>query len=155
MSTGFKHLIRCRCVMPQFKNLPEPPVHQFVAFSVVDDTDLVKAKFAQCNNCGVIHKVVDICKSEIVQSRESMDSLIKIDDIKTGLPQNLSAILENNGADLATWESAQFIWENEKWGEVVVLSSDTESGTRQGKYVQIIGKNLFKVSTFTREEYAR
>lgn len=155
MPTGLKHLIRCRCVMPQFKNLPEPPVHQFVVFSIVDDSDVVKSKFSQCNNCGVIHKVIDICKSEIIQSRESMGSLINIDDIKPSLPQNLVAILESNGADLATWEASQFIFENEKWGEFVVLNSDAESGLRQGKYVQIIGKNLFKVGTFSREEYIK
>ena len=155
MPTGLKHLIRCRCVMPQFKNLPEPPVHQFVVFSIVDDSDVVKSKFSQCNNCGVIHKVVDICKSEIIQNRESMGSLINIDDIKPSLPQNLVAILESNGADLATWEASQFIFENEKWGEFVVLNSDAESGLRQGKYVQIIGKNLFKVGTFSREEYIK
>lgn len=155
MSTGIKHLIRCRCVMPQFKNLPEPPVHQFVVFSVIDDSDNAQVKFAQCNNCGVIHKVTDVCKSEIIQNRESMGSLLKIDDIKTSLPQNLVAILESNDADLPTWEFAQFIYETEKWGQHVVLNSDIESGTRQGKYVQIIGKNLFKVGTFSREEYAR
>ena len=141
--------------MPQFKNLPEPPVHQFIVFSIVDDSDVVKSKFSQCNNCGVIHKVVDICKSEIIQNRESMGSLINIDDIKPSLPQNLVAILESNGADLATWEASQFIFENEKWGEFVVLNSDAESGLRQGKYVQIIGKNLFKVGTFSREEYIK
>jgi len=155
MSNGLKHLIKCRCVMPQFKNLPEPPVHQFVVFSVINDDDTVQVKFSQCNNCGIIHKVTDICKSEIIQNRESMGSILKIEDIKPSLPQNLITILESNVADLATWEASQFIYENEKWGQYVVLNSDSEAGTRQGKYVQIIGKNLFKVGTFSREEYAK
>lgn len=151
---GTKHLIRCRCVLPQFKKMADPPVHQFVAFSVINDDDIVVPKFVQCNNCGILHKVVDICKSEIVQ-RESMDSLVTIDDIRTALPENLSKILDMNKVDIATWEAAQFIYENKRWGEFVVLTSDVESGTRQGKYLRILGENMFKVDAFTREEYAK
>ena len=80
---------------------------------------------------------------------------MKIEDIKLGLPQNLANILETNSADLATWELANFIYENKKWGELVVLTADTDSGTRHGKYVQIIGENLFKVNVFSREEYVK
>ena len=155
MSSGFKHLIRCRCVLPQFKNLPEPPVHQFVVFSIVDDNDKVKVKFSQCNNCGVIHKIVDICKSEIIQHKEEMISIVNIEDIKHSIPQNLSKILESNMADLPTWEAAQFYYDNKLWGNFVVLNSDYEGESRQGKYVQIIGENLFKVSNFSREEYVK
>lgn len=155
MLTGMKHLVRCRCVMPQFKNLPEPPQHQFVVFSVIQDNDRVIPKFAQCNNCGVIHKVTDLCKSEIIFNKEESGSIMKIEDIKLGLPQNLANILETNSADLATWELANFIYENKKWGELVVLAADTDSGTRHGKYVQIIGENLFKVNVFSREEYVK
>ena len=154
MSTGLKHLIRCRCVMPQFKNLHEPPVHQFIVFSVLDDDDKLVPKFNQCNNCGLVHKVVDVCRSEIT-TRENMGSVLTIDDIKPSLAPNLIGILENNVADLTTWEHAQFIFENKRWGEFVVLSTDVESGTRQGKYLQVLGENLFKVNTFSREEYAR
>jgi hypothetical protein len=155
MPTGAKHLIKCRCVMPQFKNLHEPPAHQFVVFSAIDELDQVQPKFAQCNNCGVIHKVIDICKSEILMNKEDMGSILKIDDIKPGLPPNLSKILEINDVDLPTWEAANFIIENKKWGEFVVLTSDMEHGTRHGKYVQILGENLFKVNTFSREEIAK
>ena len=152
MPTGIKHLIRCRCVMPQFKQLHEPPVHQFVVFSVIDDDDKLTVKFSQCNNCGVIHKITDVCKSELIQARESMGSLLTIDDVKVGLPQNLVVILEGNGADLPTWEAARFILENKQWGNYTVLNTDSDSGIRQGKYLQIIGENLFKVNTFAREE---
>jgi hypothetical protein len=141
--------------MPQFKSMPEPPAHQFVVFSVIDDADRVQTKFAQCNNCGVIHKVTDICKSEILASREDMGSLLTIDEVKAGLPKNLVAILEANNVDLPTWEFASFIYENKRWGEFVVLTTDSEHGTRQGKYVQILGESLFKVNSFSREEYAR
>lgn len=155
MPTGVKHLIKCRCVLPQFKSLHEPPTHQFVVFSVVDDADRVTNKFAQCNNCGVIHKVIDICKSEILSNKEDMSSILSIDDLKSGLPANLAKILEMNNSDLPSWEACSFIMENKKWGNFVVLTTDFENGTRQGKYVQILGENLFKVNTFTREEFIK
>lgn len=151
MPSGLKHLITCRCVLPQFKQRPNPPPHQFTVFSIVDDNDVVRVRFEQCNNCGIIHKVIDVCKSEIV-SREAMNSLQTIDDIKSCMNPRLANLLEANNVDLATWQAAQFIVENRRWGEFVVLSSDEQEGMRQGKYLMIIGENMFKVDTFTRDE---
>lgn len=152
MATGLKHLITCRCVLPQFKRMQNPVDHQFVVFSVVKDDGVVEPKFAQCNNCGVIHKVIDICRSEIVVGKEAMGSLISIEDIKASLPGNLVNILESNDADLSSWEAAQFAIENKDWGSFVVLSTDEESGLRQGKYVRIMSPTMFKIESFTREE---
>lgn len=152
MPTGQKHLIACRCVLSQFKQLSSPPRHQFIVFSIIDDDDKVKIKFAQCNNCGLIHKVTDICKSEIIHTKESMTSLITVDDIKMSLPTNLVMILESNNADLPTWEATQFFYEQKNWGMFIVLSTDVDSDLRQGKYVRLLGENLFKVEPYTREE---
>jgi len=152
MPKGQKHLVRCRCVLTQFKRSPDPPIHQFVVFSVIGDDDKVQVRFAQCNNCGVIHKVIDICKSEIVMARDSMTSLITVDDIKPSLPEGLRALLESNHADLATWEAVQFLIANQQWGNFVVVSSDVEEDVRQGKYVRIMGESLYRVESFTRNE---
>lgn len=151
MAQGLKHLVTCRCVLPQFKRMDNAPAHQFVVFSVINDDGTLQPKFAQCNNCGIVHKVTDLCRSEVVP-RESMGSLVTIDDIKTGLPPQLASILDVNQADLATWEMAQFILENKQWGNFVVLSTDEVDGLRQGKYVRILGENMFKVESFSREE---
>ena len=152
MTTGHKHLIKCSCVLSQFKKLNNPPQHQFVVFSVIDENDVVKQKYAQCPNCGIIHKVTEIGKSEIIKNKEVMSSIITINDIKSSLNQSLVSILENNHADIASWEMAQFICENKKWGEFVVLVTESEAQIKQGKYVRILGENLFKVENFSREE---
>lgn len=153
MSFGFKHLVTCRCVLPQFKRLkPEPPRHQFVVFSIINDDDSIKQKFAQCNNCGVIHKVTGICLSTIMIGKEDMKSIITIDDIRLSLPQQLANILDANDVDLATWEASQFFYENKDWSAFVVLNTDEEDGLRQGKYLRILGENLFKIEAFEREE---
>lgn len=151
MATSLKHLITCRCVLPQMKRRDDPPQHQFVVFSVIEDDGSFRIRFSQCNNCGIIHKVTEVNRSEIV-TRESMGSLPTIDDIKPNLPPRLVDVLEANAVDLATWETAQFIIDNKHWGDFVVLSTDEEDGLRQGKYVRIMGENLIKVETFTREE---
>ena len=149
---GQRHLIQCRCVLQQYKNSANPIRHQFMVFSIINDKDEVLPKYAQCNNCGLIHKVIDVCKSEVISGKEQSNSLLSIEDIKLSLPQNLSAILERSNVDLSTWELAQFIVENKSWGEFVILGVEEESGTRQGKYVRIMSESFFKVETFTRDE---
>lgn len=154
MPSGIKHLITCRCVLPQFKRAKDPPQHQFVVFSVVENNGDVRPKFAQCNNCGVVHKVKEINRSEIV-NRDAMRSLPTIDDLKVGMPPNLVGLLDANNAEISSYEMAQFIIDNEQWGAFIVLDTDEAEGLREGKYVMILGKNMFKVETFTREEEAR
>ena len=152
MASGQKHLVMCRCVLPQFKRVINPPSHQFVVFSIIDDDGRVRPKFVQCNNCGIVHRVIDVCRSEIIPGREHMSSIVSVDDLKTALPESLRAILESNDCDLPTWEAARFIYEEKRWGEFVVLSTDAADGLQQGKYVRILGDNLFKVESYVREE---
>lgn len=150
---GQKHLIKCRCVLPQFKNSsdPEKKQHRFIVFSEVVD-DVVKQKFAQCNNCGLIHKVVDICTSEIMPGKEAMSAILTIDDIKAGMNSNLAAILERHQCDLSTWEHAQYVMENKRWGDIIVLTNETEDNNKIVKYVRVLGETLFKVDSHIRQE---
>lgn len=152
MMLGYKHMVRCRCVLPQFKKMADPPQHQFAVFSVVDDDDKVKLKYAQCPNCGIIHRITEIGKSEVVQGREAMSTILSVNDVRTSLPEALVSILDGNQADLPTWEAAQFIYESKRWGDFVVLRTETEGGLKQGKYVRILGEKMFKVETFARED---
>jgi hypothetical protein len=138
--------------MQQFKRIKNAPSHQFVVFSVIDDDNKAIPKFAQCNNCGVIHKVIDVGKSEIMVGKEHMSSIVSISDMRMALPEKLVGLLEANSCDLPTWESVSFIIEHKRWGDIVVLASDSEAGLRQGKFVKIIGESLFKVESFAREE---
>ena len=146
---GQKHLIKCRCVLPQLKE--KAIVHQFLVFSEVQNGE-VKQKYAQCNNCGVIHKIVDICRSEIMNGKEAMSSIIGIDDIRSSLDTKMVSILDRHSCDLPTWEHAQFILENKKWGEFVVLTSDSEEESKTVKYVRIISEGIYKVDTHIRQD---
>lgn len=152
---GQKHLIKCRCILSQFKSKKDPPFHHFVVFSEINDDGSVKPKYSQCNNCGIIHKIIDICKSEILEKKENSNSIITIDDIKSSIHQNLSIILEKNNADLATWESCQFCLNNKLWGSKITITSEIENETRTGKVLTIIGESLFKIDSYSREEFIK
>lgn len=151
---GQRHLVSCRCVLPQFKGLADPPKHQFLVFSIIDKEDNVIPKHVQCNNCGLIHKVIDVCRSNIMAGKEAMSSIIGVEEIRASLPPNLVNILERNNVDITCWEQAQFILENKLWGEFVVLAAEEDSGSRHGKYVRIMSETFFKVENFSRDEDA-
>lgn len=150
MSCGQKHLIKCRCILPQFKKIVDPPPHQFIVFSIIQDDGTVLLKYSQCNNCGIIHKIIDICKSEIIIGKENMNSLITINDIRSSIHPNFVGVLEANFADLSTWEAIQHIVENKKWGEFVLLTTEIDDHEIHGKYIRILGESLCKVESFTR-----
>ena len=150
---GFRHLIECRCVLPQFKNRKDPLKHKFVVFSIVDENDVVEVKYSQCNNCGLIHKIVDICKSEIQPGKENSSSILTIDDIKLSLPRDLTYILEKYRLEVPSWEQARFIVENKRWGDFIILEQEDDGDTKQGKYVRILGESFFKVENFSRDEF--
>lgn len=153
---GIKHLIECQCVLPQFRNANPPVYHKFVVFSVINDSDSVINKVAQCNNCGILHKVFEIGKSEILTGDEDgASSVLTKDDIKMMLPSNVSNVLENYSADLSTWEQCLFNVENKKWDSPVVVSREVneDNGTSKGKIMRITEGGGVKLETFVDNIY--
>ena len=95
MARGVKHNIQCLCVLPQYRKTKDPPYHEFVVFSVIDDSDTVEEKYAQCNNCGAIHKIIDLCRSEIATDRAELVILTK-EDIKLMKETQLMKVLKES-----------------------------------------------------------
>jgi hypothetical protein len=81
-----------------------------------------------------------------------MNALLTIDDIKSSLPPRLAAILEQNGCDLPYWQEAQFIIANSLWGRGFNLFQEREGTTIIGKYIVILGENLYDIKPFERDE---
>ena len=148
---GIKHLVECQCILPQYKKDSNPPFHKFVVFSVIDDSDEVIEKFSQCNNCGIIHRVFDLCKSEIAVGHESLNSLPRIEDFKLMLPSSVVNVLDNYNAEIYTWEQAAFIINYEKVNESIILSSDEVKGKLQGKKLVYKGNSKFAIEPFVTE----
>jgi len=120
---------------------------------VIDDSDNVRVKFAQCDNCGIIHKVFEIGKSDVISNKETMGSITTIDDLKNSMPEKMVTLLEKNDvADVSSWEEAKFIIENEKWGNFIVLSKDSSESDTNVKLLRIVSKNIFIVENEVRTE---
>ena len=145
--------MQCHCILPQYRDRKDPVFHQFVVFSIIDDSDTCIPKYVQCNNCSVVHKVVDICRSELVVGRDELATVTNIDDISLTMHADVRNILETYNADIATWEYAQFILHNELWGTHLVLTKDMIDEDTQGKILVFSGSNKFNIETFLRKEY--
>lgn len=149
---GVKHLIQCHCMLPQYKNLPDPVFHKFVVFSIVGDDDEFIPKFSQCNNCGVIHKVVDACKSEIVRGSDESSAILTIDDIKMSLTKDIASILDVHKCDLATFEMTKFLYENSIWDYPIVISKETVDDVVQLKILTLLDEQRLKIESKLRED---
>jgi hypothetical protein len=124
-------------------------------FSVYDDeTNEFEVTFVQCTNCGVVHKVIDLCASAVLRGRDEMNSVITVDDVKNSVPPTMAAVLELHKADLPTWQQVAWIVEEKRWGSYAVLTSEYIDGTRQGKVMTILGETLYKITNFTNETVA-
>ena len=145
---ALKHLIECQCILPQYKKADNPAYHKFVVLSIIDEADNVFEKFAQCNNCGIVHKVYDICKSEIAVGHESLNSLPSKEDFRLMLPSGVTDILESYNCELFTWEHVAFITNNDQVGERIIISKDEIGGKLQGKFLTYQGNNRFIIEPF-------
>lgn len=146
-----KHLIRCRCFLPQFKEMDPPPDHQFVVFSELNSKGLITPHYAQCNNCLIIHKVFEVGVSQTLK-KETLMTLPTINDFKTKLPAQMVEILTEHACELHIWQEAYFILKHKLWGRFIILAKERDEDLILGKILQILGENLFNIETFERDE---
>lgn len=151
-SEGLKHLIECHCVLPQYRNAEPPVYHKFVVFSVIED-DNVEHKFVQCNNCSVVHKIIDICKSEVVAGLDFSSAITTLDEVKSGVPDEIAAHLERNKCDLATWENVLFNLENSLEGFEVPIAREENLGLTQIKVLVVNKQGKVRIKTESRNDY--
>jgi len=147
---GEKHLIQCHCVLPQYRKMEDPIFHKFVVYSRLDESGKAIPKLVRCNNCDALHRIIDICKSEIVIKIEDTDVVVDIEEIKLGLPEKLVKILEKNNCDYPTYEIIDHIFELESWGRDVVIARKTiENLKTHLKILNIKSENRFRIRSET------
>ena len=145
---GIKHLIECHCVMPQYRRDPKPKYHSFVVFSLIDESDTIITKHARCNNCGVIHNVIDVCKSEILAGQE-VGAVMTTQDCALMLPSGVKQMLEAYNCEVPDWEHALYILQNEKWGDFIIIHrEETEQGDLTGKLLKFNGPGNYRLEPF-------
>ena len=124
-----RHLIQCQCVLPQYKNMTKPLFHKFPVFSTFESNDeesiVFDKKYVKCNNCDVIHKVEDFCKSSINWGKENVSSLITTkEDLKFVIPDKILSVLELNNCDISIWENIYFFIENNIFNKDIIISKE-------------------------------
>ena len=137
--------------MPTLKNRSDPPLHEFVVFSVISNDKVVEST-AQCNNCGITHRVVDVCKSVIVSNSENSSSIITIEDIKISLPENVGNIMEANNKELADYQHLKFLIDDNDVTGFILLSKESIDGKNQGKILKYKGSGKFAIEPFSTQE---
>ena len=145
---GLKHLVECHCVLPQYRRRKDPPYHKFVVFSLIDDSETVIPKHARCNNCGVIHNIIDICKSEILLGQE-VGAVMNKQDCSLMLPAGIVQVLESYNCDVPDWEHALYILQNEKWDDFIIVDrEETSQGDITGKILKFFGPGNYRLEPF-------
>lgn len=143
---GIKHLIQCHCVLPQFRKSKNKVFHKIEVFSVFEEDDEIKEKFVICDNCGVVHKVFDLCKSEIQTNHESITSVRTIPEIKMSLDEDVSILLEKNNCHVSTWENIEFIIDNNLTDYPVIINRESVKGKTNVKILQLKNNGRFKIT---------
>jgi hypothetical protein len=145
---GVKHYIECHCVLPQYRSSKKPIYFGFNVFSKIDEGNNVVSKFSQCPNCGVIHNVIDLCKSEIISGKDESVMLRTISDIKLSVPENMVQLLDQHGCEFADYEKLEYILDHKAWNEYILLSKDYEDDNRVGKVLKFEESGKPRVEPF-------
>ena len=143
---GIKHLIQCHCVLPQFRKKPDKVFHKIEVFSLFEEDDEIKEKFVICDNCGVVHKVFDLCRSEIQTNHESITSVRTIPEIKMSMEENVCDLLEKNNCHVSTWENVEFIIDNDLFEVPVVINRESVKGKTNVKILELRSNGKFKIT---------
>lgn len=146
-----KHLIQCHCILPQFRKLPNPIFHKFTVFSIIEN-DTVIPKYVQCNNCNAVHKIYDICKSEIVPGKDELRSVTTIDEIRTFIPEDLRKLLDTYKCDLPVWEHIKFSLDEKMWGDKIILTRENINEEITGKILTIVSHDRFSLESYISRE---
>jgi len=142
---GIKHLIECHCFLKIFDKSENKINHKFPVYSKFDENNNIVPKLAKCNNCESLHYVYDACKSELRPGKEDITSILTIEDIMMMLPDRINSVLTANRSDIADFEHALDIIENERWGETIVVKRSIVGEIENIKILQIDGENKIKI----------
>ena len=143
---GIKHLIECHCVLSIYKSKDKKRVyHKFPVYSKIDSNDAVIPKLAKCNNCDTLHYIHDVCKSEIRGGKDQTTITSDISELSLMLPERLANTLIKLETDMSNWDHIIDIFEEERWGESVVLRRDIIEEKQHVKSLEVISAERFKI----------
>ena len=148
---GVKHLIECHCTLKIYEGktgIQDHLYHKFPVYSQMSKNGKIIEKIAQCNNCNTLHRVYDYCKSELIErGKDEIISAVDKEDIKLQLSEKIIKVLSKYKVDISTWEHALDIYDNQVWGENIVLSREIIDQKYHVKILKIESENKIKILT--------
>lgn len=144
--TGIKHLIECHCVLAIYKSSKQDmPSHKFPVYSKFDTNENIIPRLVKCNNCDTMHYVNDICRSEIRGGKDQSELTVTIEELGLMLPERLAHALTKMDTDISNWEHIVDIFEEKRWGELVVLRREIINESQHVKTIEITSDQSFKI----------
>jgi len=145
MTLGIKHLIECHCELPIYRNRAEILYHKILVYSKFDDQGKIIEKIVSCENCSTLHKVYDICRSDIIKGgKDENKAEVTIEELEIQLPDKISKILEKNNCSLPIYEELIDAIEQNVTSHDIIISREVIEGKYQVKILNI-DKNKFKI----------
>ena len=146
---GFKHLVECNCILPQYKDKLTPVFHQFQVFSLIDENGNFVESNVQCDNCGIIHRVIEMCKSELLIGKETSKAVETIKDVQHFLPKHVISILEDYHCEIADYQYIKYCIETNSLENFIILTREQEEdGTIVGKILKYKGNDKFAIEPY-------
>ena len=144
---GIKHLIECHCVLKIYdtSDIENIIYHKFPVYTKFDSDGKVISKLVKCNNCDALHKIIDICRSELSPGKDQTQININKEDIELMLSDRLCNVLAKYNCDMSIWEHAHDIIDNSEWGNSIVIKRDIIDEQQHVKILFILGENKFKI----------
>lgn len=149
---GIKHLIECHCKLAIYKKSNKEIYHKFPVYSKINEYGKIVEKFRKCNNCDALHKIYDIGKSEIFPGKDQTETIMRIEDFKYSLPENIYSFLQDSNSDISNYFHIKDIIDEKRWGENVVIKRDIIDEKTQIKYITIKNKNIFDIKNTILED---
>jgi len=152
-----KHLIECQCILPQYKKQDKVLFHKFPVFSlfkenVNQDFSEPIEKYVKCNNCDAVHRVYDICKSELLKNSDDyVDLVTNLEDLKYTIPAELIEILSKNQMDIADYEMCSHLIETKGTDKIILSKKNIGQNVVCKFLIFTDGKCSVKQQTFQRD----
>lgn len=146
------HTLECQCILPIYNKVEKPVYHSFVVFSTFVD-DSLEEKYVECNNCGVVHQVLNVNKSNIISDVTKYKSLVvSKEDLSYNLPSKyLDFLTKKNIEEVYIWEKINFLLENDISEKVLFNRSQIDNYT-VCEFIEVIDKDKFKI---TKDKFQR
>tara|TARA_R110000851_G_scaffold52864_1_gene125706 strand:- start:2886 stop:3197 length:312 start_codon:yes stop_codon:yes gene_type:complete len=102
-----------------------------------------------------MHYIKDICRSEIRGGKDQSELVVSIEELSLMLPERLANALFKIETDISNWEQIVDIFEEKRWGEIVVLRREIIDEKQHVKTIEVTSSEMFKIKNSTIEDTLR